>query len=164
MNRAVDERNDPVKATTAALDYLGDLHERFGSWYLAAAAYNMGENGLARILRATPGRAGHGRRLLRIWNRLPKETRDYVPLMVAAARIAQGPGGSTASRTSSRSHPCVLGGRGEAGHAAEDAGQEGGHDREGDQGAEPSAQAGPHTQRRVDGAVRVPAAEAALAD
>jgi membrane-bound lytic murein transglycosylase D len=92
INRAVDERNDPVKATTAALDYLGDLHERFGSWYLAAAAYNMGENGLTRILRAALGRGtGTDADYYAIWNRLPKETRDYVPLMVAAARIAKDP-------------------------------------------------------------------------
>jgi membrane-bound lytic murein transglycosylase D len=92
MNRAVDERNDPVKATTAALDYLGDLHQRFGSWYLAAAAYNMGENGLSRILRATLGRAtGTDADYYAVWNRLPRETRDYVPLMVAAARIAKDP-------------------------------------------------------------------------
>lgn len=92
MNRAVDERNDPVKATSAALEYLGDLHERFGSWYLAAAAYNMGENGLTRILRAALGRTtGTDADYYAVWGRLPKETRDYVPLMVAAARIAKEP-------------------------------------------------------------------------
>jgi membrane-bound lytic murein transglycosylase D len=92
MNRAVDERNDPVKATSAALDYLTDLHERFGSWYLAAAAYNMGENGLTRILRAALGRTqGTDADYYAVWSRLPKETRDYVPLMVAAARIAKDP-------------------------------------------------------------------------
>jgi membrane-bound lytic murein transglycosylase D len=93
INRAVDERNDPVQATGAALAYLSDLHEKFGSWYLAAAAYNMGENGLARIMRAALGRTqGTDADYYRIWDRLPKETRDYVPLMVAAARIAKDPG------------------------------------------------------------------------
>ena len=92
INRAVDERNDPVKATTAALDYLTDLHQRFGSWYLAAAAYNMGENGLTRILRSALGRGtGTDADYYAVWNRLPEETRDYVPLMVAAARIAKDP-------------------------------------------------------------------------
>jgi membrane-bound lytic murein transglycosylase D len=92
INRAVDERNDPVKATTAALDYLSDLHDRFGSWYLAAAAYNMGENGLTRILRSALGRTrGTDADYYALWSRLPKETRDYVPLMVAAARIAKEP-------------------------------------------------------------------------
>jgi membrane-bound lytic murein transglycosylase D len=92
INRAVDERNDPVKATEAALSYLGDLYERFGSWYLAAAAYNTGENRVARILRQATGRKrGTDEDYYRIWNRLPKETRDYVPLMVAAARIGKDP-------------------------------------------------------------------------
>ena len=92
INRAVDERNDPVKATEAALDYLDDLHQRFGSWYLAAAAYNMGENGLTRVLRDVLGRAqGTDEDYYAVWSRLPRETRDYVPLMVAAARIAKDP-------------------------------------------------------------------------
>jgi len=92
INKAVDERNDPVKATDAALRYLGDLHERFGSWYLAAAAYNTGENRVARILREETGRKqGTDEDYYAIWNRLPKETRDYVPLMVAAARIGKDP-------------------------------------------------------------------------
>src|SRR5690606_16951396 len=47
----VDERRDPIAATRAALDYLQDLYGRFGSWYLAAAAYNTGENRVERILR-----------------------------------------------------------------------------------------------------------------
>lgn len=94
INRAVDERNDPVKATDAALRYLGDLYERFGSWYLAAAAYNSGENRVARILREATGRKkGTDEDYYAIWNRLPKETRDYVPLMVAAARIGKDPAG-----------------------------------------------------------------------
>jgi membrane-bound lytic murein transglycosylase D len=92
INRAVDERNDPVKATEAALDYLGDLHRRFGSWYLAAAAYNMGENGLTRILQSALGRVqGTDADYYAVWERLPRETRDYVPLMIAAARIAKDP-------------------------------------------------------------------------
>jgi membrane-bound lytic murein transglycosylase D len=92
MNRAVDERNDPVLATDAALRYLDDLYREFGSWYLAAAAYNTGENRVARLLRAATGR-GYGTDLdyYRIWNELPAETRDYVPLMVASARIAKSP-------------------------------------------------------------------------
>jgi membrane-bound lytic murein transglycosylase D len=41
----VDERRDPVRATDAALNYLQWLYDRFGSWYLAAAAYNAGPGG-----------------------------------------------------------------------------------------------------------------------
>src|SRR5690606_40778560 len=92
VNRAVDERNDPEKATDAALDYLAELHDRFGSWYLAAAAYNTGENRVARIMREETGsERGTEESYYAIWDRLPKETRDYVPLMIAAARISKEP-------------------------------------------------------------------------
>lgn len=93
IDRAVDERNDPVRATDAALDYLTYLHDRFGSWYLAAAAYNTGEGRVGRIMRETFGReqAGSEGDYYRIWSKLPRETRDYVPLMMAAGRIAKDP-------------------------------------------------------------------------
>jgi len=92
VNSAVDERNDPVKATTAALKYLSALHDRFGSWYLAAAAYNTGENRVGRIMRQLKGRErGSDSDYYQIWPYLPRETRDYVPLMIAAARISKQP-------------------------------------------------------------------------
>jgi membrane-bound lytic murein transglycosylase D len=90
INKAVDERNDPVKATAAALRYLKDLHREFGSWYLAAAAYNTGERRVARIMRRETGRVrGTDVDYYRVWSHLPAETRDYVPLMIAAARISK---------------------------------------------------------------------------
>jgi hypothetical protein len=92
VNSVVDERYDPVKATQAGLDYLTYLHNRFGSWYLAAAGYNTGENRVGRIMREVTGsEKGTDEDFYRIWDRLPRETRDYVPLMVAAARIAKDP-------------------------------------------------------------------------
>ncbi len=92
INRAVDERNDPEKATDAALAYLSDLHERFGSWYLAAASYNTGENRVGRIMkRETGSERGSDESYYRIWDHLPRETRDYIPLMIAAARISKEP-------------------------------------------------------------------------
>jgi membrane-bound lytic murein transglycosylase D len=92
VNQVVDERNDPVKSTDAALDYLTYLHNRFDSWYLAAAGYNTGENRVGRIMREMTGsEKGRDEDFYRIWNRLPRETRDYVPLMIAAARIAKEP-------------------------------------------------------------------------
>jgi membrane-bound lytic murein transglycosylase D len=92
INAAVDERNDPVKATDAALSYLEKLHSRFGSWYLASAAYNTGENRVGRIMREVTGsEKGNEESYYAISDRLPRETRDYVPLMIAAARIAKEP-------------------------------------------------------------------------
>jgi membrane-bound lytic murein transglycosylase D len=93
VDEEVDERNHPEKATDAALDYLTELHDRFDSWYLAAAAYNTGENRVARIMREETGseRAGSEEAYYQIWDRLPEETRDYVPLMIAAGRIAKEP-------------------------------------------------------------------------
>lgn len=88
----VDERRDPVKATVAALDYLQKLHGQFGDWYLAAAAYNAGENRVARILRERREDAhGNDAVFWRIAPHLPQETRDYVPLMLAAGHISKEP-------------------------------------------------------------------------
>jgi membrane-bound lytic murein transglycosylase D len=92
VNKRVDERNVPEKATDAALSYLSDLYDRFGSWYLAAAAYNTGENRVARIMRQVTGsEKGSDEDYYRISRLLPKETQDYVPMMIAAARISKDP-------------------------------------------------------------------------
>ena len=88
----VDERKDPEKSTDAALRYLQDLHNQFGSWYLAAAAYNTGENRVARVMREVTGsEKGQEEDFWRIRRRLPAETREYVPLMLAAALIGKEP-------------------------------------------------------------------------
>jgi membrane-bound lytic murein transglycosylase D len=92
VSQHVDERRDPVKSTVAALDYLEALYRRFGSWYLAAAAYNSGENRVERILRERAGgRKGDDELFWRIAGYLPRETRDYVPLMLAAGHVAKEP-------------------------------------------------------------------------
>jgi membrane-bound lytic murein transglycosylase D len=93
VDRAVDERRDPVRATEAGLDYLERLHDRFGSWYLAMAAYNGGQNRIARIMRQTLGRerARSEADYYRVRGRLPRETQDYIPLIIAAARIGKDP-------------------------------------------------------------------------
>lgn len=92
VNKRVDERNVPAKATDAALSYLSDLHDRFGSWYLAAAAYNTGENRVGRIMRQVTGsEKGTDADYYRISSLLPKETQNYVPMMIAAARISKDP-------------------------------------------------------------------------
>jgi membrane-bound lytic murein transglycosylase D len=92
VNQYVDERRDPIESTRAAMDYLTELHDRFGSWYLAAAAYNSGENRVARVLRErVGGRTGDDELFWRIAAHLPRETRDYVPLMLAAGHIGKNP-------------------------------------------------------------------------
>jgi membrane-bound lytic murein transglycosylase D len=89
----VDERRDPEKSTDAALRYLRDLHEQLGSWYLAAAAYNGGDGRVSRALAAETGRRkGESEEdFWRIRHRLPRETREYVPLMLAAALVGKQP-------------------------------------------------------------------------
>lgn len=92
IRRGLDERNHPDKATDAALAYLSDLYDRFGSWYLAAAAYNTGENRVGRHMRNVTGKEkGTDADYYRISHLLPRETREYVPMMIAAARIAKEP-------------------------------------------------------------------------
>jgi membrane-bound lytic murein transglycosylase D len=88
----VDERRDPEKSTDAALRYLQDLHDIFGSWNLAAAAYNSGEGRVARIMREETGSTrGEDADFWKIRGRLPSETREYIPLMFAAALIGKEP-------------------------------------------------------------------------
>jgi len=90
VDETVDERNDPEKSTDAALSYLSYLYNRFGSWYLAIAAYNTGENRVGRIMtEATGSEKGTDEDYYRIWDRLPGETRDFVPAIIAAARLAR---------------------------------------------------------------------------
>jgi membrane-bound lytic murein transglycosylase D len=89
----VDERNDPVKSTAAGLTYLQMMYDRFDSWYLASAGYNTGENRVGRLMRETTGsEKGTDEGYWDIWDRLPRETRDYVPLMIAMGHIAKEPG------------------------------------------------------------------------
>jgi membrane-bound lytic murein transglycosylase D len=96
----VDERRDPVKATDAAARHLRDLRERFGSLYLAAAAYNAGAGTVSRGLgRLEPAEemeeaeeAGDAAFFRLAETRLLRhETRDYVPKLIAAAIIAKQP-------------------------------------------------------------------------
>lgn len=87
-----DERRNPAEATDAALAYLGDLHERFGSWYLAAAAYNSGAGTVSKALKKVTGKStGTDEDFFRILSSLPKETQDYVPKLIASARIGSNP-------------------------------------------------------------------------
>ena len=86
VNYYIDERKDPVRATRAASRYLASLYRVYQSWELATAAYNSGEN---RVLSAIM--RGHTRDFWELSRRklLPRETRDYVPKMMAAIKIGQ---------------------------------------------------------------------------
>lgn len=88
----VDERRDPVAATEAAARHLRGLRRGLGDWALAAAAYNAGWGRVRRGLRRAGGDAGYwelARRRL-----LPRQTRQYVPKLLAAARMAHDPAGT----------------------------------------------------------------------
>lgn len=83
----VDERLDGEKSAGAAARYLKALHGRFGDWRLALAAYNAGPARVSRLLKA----AG-GRRYEDVADRLPAETRMYVPKIEALVQIREGAG------------------------------------------------------------------------
>jgi len=88
----VDERRDPVRSTSLALDFLAELNERFGSWYVALAAYNAGPARVARILRRHDPLAPSGDSLyVELRRELPPETSDFIPKLLAASRIAVDP-------------------------------------------------------------------------
>jgi membrane-bound lytic murein transglycosylase D len=86
----IDERSDPEKATVAAAKYLKTLHKMFnGDWHLVLAAYNGGLGRLQKAMR----RAGTEDfwTLSESSRFLPKETREYVPLILAAMVVAKNP-------------------------------------------------------------------------
>ena len=83
-----DERKDPVKSTVAAANYLKDLHQMFGSWNLAMAAYNAGEG---KILRALNKSKSDDYWSLLHTQYIRNETKDYVPKFIAASMIANSP-------------------------------------------------------------------------
>jgi membrane-bound lytic murein transglycosylase D len=84
-----DNRNDIVAATDAALNYLERLHQQFGSWELALAAYNCGEGCVSRAI-AWNQKRGLATDYLSL-TRLPPETRSYVPKLMAVKNIVLSP-------------------------------------------------------------------------
>jgi membrane-bound lytic murein transglycosylase D len=87
-NASFDERSDPVKSTRAAAAYFRDLYEMFGDWHLAMAAYDAGEGKILKSLQRTGARDFWE---LSAGSVLRRETRDYVPFVLAAALIAKDP-------------------------------------------------------------------------
>jgi membrane-bound lytic murein transglycosylase D len=84
----VDERQDPEKSTRAAARHLKDLYNEFGDWYLAMAAYNSGPGTVQHAVQRT-GYAD----FWQLYERgvLPKETKNYVPIIVAVTIMAKNP-------------------------------------------------------------------------
>ena len=84
----IDERRDFHKSTRAAIHYMNDLFSQFNSWYLVAASYNMGENGVRRLIQK--------HHTVNFWElaargALPNETSNYVPKIIAAMLISKAP-------------------------------------------------------------------------
>jgi membrane-bound lytic murein transglycosylase D len=84
----VDDRQDPEKSTRAAARHLKDLYNEFGDWYLAMAAYNSGPGTVQNAVKRT-GYADYWQLYKR--NVLPKETRNYVPIILAVTIMAKNP-------------------------------------------------------------------------
>jgi len=87
----IDERAEPEKATRAAAKYLKTLYSMFGDWHLALASYNGGPGRIQTAIKRSGGvrdfwKLSASRRYL------PRETRDYVPLILAAVIVARNPG------------------------------------------------------------------------
>jgi membrane-bound lytic murein transglycosylase D len=97
VDRTIDERRDPSLATEAAIRHLGDLKRTFGSSLLAAAAFNGGagrvRRGLDQLTRATGSTSFDGDDFFELAGRglLARETREYVPQLVAASMIGKDP-------------------------------------------------------------------------
>ena len=87
-NMYVDDRQDPDKSTRAAARHLKDLYNQFGDWYLAMAAYNSGPG----TVQAAVKRTGYAD-FWELYNRnvLPRETKNYVPIILAATLMAKNP-------------------------------------------------------------------------
>jgi membrane-bound lytic murein transglycosylase D len=87
-NYWIDERQDPEKATRAAARHLRDLYNQFGDWYLAMAAYNSGPGTVQQAVKRT-GYADYWELYKR--SVLPKETRNYVPIILAMTIMTKNP-------------------------------------------------------------------------
>lgn len=83
VNSVLDERRDPVKASYAAARYLKDLHSIFNDWTLAIAAYNCGPGNINKAI----ARSGGKRDFWEIYYNLPRETRGYIPSLIAVIYV-----------------------------------------------------------------------------
>src|SRR6185503_15097104 len=86
----IDERMDPEKSTQGAIAYLTALHGLFGDWMTALAAYNCGENSVLRAINNQ--KLSYFDQFWDLYQRLPRETRRYVPRFLATLAILEEPG------------------------------------------------------------------------
>lgn len=85
----IDERMDVEKSTIAAIDYLKELHNMFGDWLTALAAYNCGEGRVIRVI--SKQHINHFDRFWDLYRQLPQETARYVPRFLATLHIVKDP-------------------------------------------------------------------------
>ena len=83
INSLVDERRDPIRSTDAACRHLKDLYGVYGDWNLVIAAYNCGAGNVNKAIKRAGGKTDYWA----IYPYLPRETRSYVPLFIAANYI-----------------------------------------------------------------------------
>jgi membrane-bound lytic murein transglycosylase D len=83
INSLTDERRDPVKSTHAACRYFMDMYSIYGDWHLAIASYNCGPGNVNKAIRRSGGKTD----FWQIYPYLPRETRSYVPLFIAAGYV-----------------------------------------------------------------------------
>jgi membrane-bound lytic murein transglycosylase D len=101
-----DDRRDVLQSTRAALDYLQLLHQQFGDWQLALAAYNWGQGNVQRAI-ARNQKAGLGVAYEAL--RMPDETRNYVPKLQAVKNIVLRPQAFALTLPKLENHPYFLG-------------------------------------------------------
>ena len=90
LDKYVDERMDPPKATRAAVQYLSELHDFFGDWTTALASYNCGEMRVQNVIRAQ--KIDYLDNFWDLFNNLPYETARFVPRFIATLLIIDNPG------------------------------------------------------------------------
>lgn len=102
QNAFRDDRRDVLASTRAALDYLEQLHARFGDWHLALAAYNWGQGNVSRAITRNQRAGlptGYGDLIM------PAETRHYVPKLQAVKNIVANPARYSATLPDIGNHP-----------------------------------------------------------
>ncbi len=88
INHWVDERRDPEASTRAAAQHLKHLYKMFDDWLIAIGAYNCGQGNMQKALRLARRYKGvENPSFWDAWEYLPRETRNYVPMYVAASLV-----------------------------------------------------------------------------